>query len=117
MIDGKPATLRDMVCMALTNRFPCDPPDHGEFGYMMYRLARKLHTADFVDLTDEEVKLIKSRVGSAILGAGYTVIGRVFEQLEAPPQCVVQPLEVIVHPHFDGSGFDHILSNGGQVNG
>lgn len=44
-----------------------------------YELAKRIYTNDEVELTDEEIKLLKNRVGESF---GPIVVGQVFEILE-----------------------------------
>lgn len=74
----EPATFRSVATESLLSR---QANDDGAKGYRCYALAVKINSADFVELTVEELALIKERVGS--LGySNHLVLGRMFDLLE-----------------------------------
>lgn len=98
--DGRLATLRSIISDSITGTINGDQVDGGHTAYALYKLAKRLHAADFVDLTDNEVHLIRLRVGNR--GHSYTVVGRVFEMLDEAmnPKAHDEPVEVIVDPRL-----------------
>lgn len=83
-IDGQPfedsATLKTVCFLAATATLPTDQNAPIANKLALYALAQKLHIGGEVDLTAEEIALLKERIGKAF--ASVVVIGRAFELLE-----------------------------------
>jgi hypothetical protein len=70
------ATLKSTIVNALLSPVQ---KENGLDKVKKYELAKKVYEADEVELTAEEITLIKARVGDAFIPM---VVGRVFEMLE-----------------------------------
>lgn len=84
-LEGRPfedqATLKTVSFLAATASLPSDQNLSVSSKLELYSLAQKLHTGGEVDLTAEEISLLKDRIGKTF--ASVIVIGRAFELLEA----------------------------------
>jgi hypothetical protein len=70
------ATLKSTIVNALLSPVQ---KETGTDKVQKYELAKKVYEADEIELTAEEITLIKARVGDAFVPI---VVGRVFEMLE-----------------------------------
>lgn len=77
-----PITLRDVATKVLIETLKGDDALTAQAKLSHYVVAMKLRDADEVNLTLDEMKLIRDRVG---IGYGPLVVGRVNELLD-PPQ-------------------------------
>src|ERR1700758_5321084 len=81
--DGKeftpPLALKDMCLTAAVGTLPSDPQLTTEKKVILYRLGQKVHAGGIVDLTAEEIALLKERIAA---GYGILAMGRAFELLE-----------------------------------
>lgn len=71
--------LLDKVCV---NALLSDTPDEkisGEAKLVRFKLAKRIYGASEIDITAEEIVLIKDRVGKQYLAL---IVGQVFELLE-----------------------------------
>jgi hypothetical protein len=76
---GQEFTLKDAAIEALLATFgEADARTTGTEKFKRYNLAQKVHAGGEVDLTPEEVSLIKERVGTgynaAVVGAAYLLL-------------------------------------------
>ena len=79
-LSGEPATVRGVVIEALLATFNDETHLSGEEKLKRWELASKIkNTADPVELTAEEITLIKKLVGKAY---GPLVVGRTWKILE-----------------------------------
>ena len=83
---GKPfddnATLQTVCLMVLTAQLDSDRSQSVQAKLACYKLAQKLLPGGIVDVTSEEITLLKDRVGAM---CSVIVVGRVFDLLEADP--------------------------------
>ncbi len=77
--EPRPSTLKDVVIQVLVNRLEGEPPLDGEEKFNFYRIALLVRGGGVVDLTPEEVTLIKKRIGRGIDKAD--LVGMVYEIL------------------------------------
>lgn len=75
-----PLTLREVITNALVCYLPDEKPN-GKAAFDRYRMAKKIHDNDEVDLTIEEIAMIKNRVGSLYLP---NVVGGAWSLLDPP---------------------------------
>lgn len=74
----RPVLLKDIVIPALLNRLDGEGHTSGEEKFKHYQLAERIIAGGQVDLTPEEVVLVKERVG---LGYGADVVGPAYKLL------------------------------------
>lgn len=83
-LDGQPfkddPTLGTVCFLAVTGSLPNDERQDGAQKMRLYGLAQKVHGGGVVDLTAEDVALLKERIGRAFT---VLVVGRAYELLEA----------------------------------
>lgn len=83
-LDGNPfedkATLKTVVFMAVTTPLQADQHDSVDQKIRLYTLAQKVYQGGEVDLSAEDISLIKDRIGKVF--NHVVVIGRAFELLE-----------------------------------
>lgn len=72
------ATLRDILVQACAG---ADPRKHteGREKYEIYQLMKKIHDNDEVDISSEEITLLKTLVGEAF---SVVVVGPIYDLLE-----------------------------------
>lgn len=78
------ATLRDILVQACAG---ADPRKHteGREKYEIYQLMKKIHDNDEVDISSEEITLLKTLVGEAF---SVVVVGPIYDLLEnGTPRC------------------------------
>ena len=76
----EPMTLARASVMALTGRYQ-DEQLAGTESFKRYQLAKKVHKGGVVELTAEDISLVKMVMGKAF---GPAVIGPCYELLESP---------------------------------
>lgn len=78
--NGSVATFQSVVGECLSVPMDIDRGKDAQYFYKIFRLGQKIHEAEFVDLSIEELAIIKERVTqSAHLN---TVKGRIYDLLE-----------------------------------
>lgn len=77
--EEKLRTMRNACVDALTSVMAHDQGETGTSKLERYQLALRIHNEDVVDLTAEEIVIIKTRVGMAF---GPMVVGQVWPMLE-----------------------------------
>lgn len=78
--DGEPITLKRVAVNALMSTFEDEANLSGEEKFKRYKLASRINDAAMVDVSAEEVTLLKRLIGKL-----YTpiIVGPAFEALEA----------------------------------
>ena len=78
--DGKGNAIEATVKMAIVNAVlsPVDK-ESGVDKVKKYELAKKIYTSDEVDLNEDDIKLIKDRVGEAF---PPVIVGQIYELLK-----------------------------------
>jgi hypothetical protein len=71
-------TLKDATQEALFSILEADRNDSGAAKYARFQIAQKVHGGGEVDLTPEEIAVIKARIGDAF---GAAVVGPAFKIL------------------------------------
>lgn len=83
-LDGEPfedkATLKTVAFLSVTTPLQEDSMLPVEQKMKLYGLAQKVHRGGIVDLSAEDMALLKSRIGSVF--NNVVVIGRAFDLLE-----------------------------------
>ena len=80
ILDGdKPWTLKNVIGQSLLSTFQGDEKLEGQKKYQLYQLGLKLEKESSVELTAEEIALIKDRISK-----GFTVLvmGQAWDMLE-----------------------------------
>lgn len=77
--DNKPTTLGDISCIALQASFPDEQSLEGKEKFNRFKLAVKLSNGGEIDLSSEDVALIKKLIGKAFTNV---VVGRAWEILD-----------------------------------
>lgn len=77
-----PATVRFCCKAALLNELKCDQNASLEKKLERYNLAMKIHNQDEIELSSEQVSMLKKRLG---LSFGVVVVGRCCEILDPIP--------------------------------
>lgn len=85
-------TLQSVCFVALTTPQEDDGSLNAETKMSLYRLAQKIVKGGEVELTAEEIALLKDRIGKVFVHV--VVLGRAFELLEAD----ASPAEIDHHP-------------------
>ena len=81
--DGSTATFRSIVCECLSVPTEADRGKDSMYFHKLYRLGQKIEANDFIELSIEELALIKDR----ITNSSYltTIKGRIYDILEGVP--------------------------------
>ena len=93
-LDGKPfadnTTLKTVIFTVLTTPLEDDGKMAVDVKMKQYGLIKRVHEGGEIDLTSEDITLIKQRAAKVLLSV--VVLGRLVEFLESEPPVIVQSI-------------------------